>query len=214
MEDESWDDVSDEELEEFAEAWMVELRGDISSAVVQMNFSALPILQWQFIQKAVKYAESDHELFTIAAGPMEHLLVTHGPDFIDRVEETAKTDAKFAKVLTGVWKHTMQEEVWARLQSIIEKYAKEKEEDKYPPFSDQYYEELFVNSIQTVVLQLGSYGEAFINLIEKQAVKDDRFAKLLHKISIGNTEKALWMRLKTIATKYAPPENLSENTVN
>ena len=61
-----------------------------------------------------------------------------------------------------------------------------------------------MNSIQTIVLQLGSYGEAFINLIEKQAAKDDRFAKLLHKISIGKTEKALWMRLKTIATKYAP----------
>ena len=70
--------LTDEDWDEFAEGWMIELRGEVSASVVEMNFTASLILQWQFIQKAVKYAESD-EIFTIAAGPMEHLLGTHGP---------------------------------------------------------------------------------------------------------------------------------------
>lgn len=204
---ESWDEVKEEDWDELAEIWMAELRGNISSIVVQMNFSAAPILQWQFILKAVKSAASDSELFAIAAGPMEHLLGAYGPDFIEQVEEAAKKDTKFAKLLTGVWKHTMQEDVWARVQAIVKKNAIEKEEDEEPYFSDEYYDEVFRNSIEVVVKQLGSYGEDFIKLIEKKASEDLNFASKLHEIANYQRNKTLLMRLKAIATKYTPPEN-------
>jgi len=39
----------------------------------------------------------------LAAGPLEVLIEYHGPNFIDRIEERAKSDAAFREVLWGVW---------------------------------------------------------------------------------------------------------------
>jgi hypothetical protein len=113
----------------FAEALLVELRmsplptesdseSDMHEAVVWMNFTAGPEEQWQFICSAVDLAESDDELGHIAAGPMEHLLGAHGEASIARVEARAAADPKFARMLTGVWKHTMNDAVWARVLAI------------------------------------------------------------------------------------------------
>lgn len=90
---------------------------DMQEAVVWMNFTASPDEQWQFICSALGQAESDDELGHIAAGPMEHLLGSHG-DSIARVETRASADRKFARMLTGVSKHTMADDVWARVQAI------------------------------------------------------------------------------------------------
>ena len=83
-----------------------------------MNFTADPDHQWQFIRSAVAHADSDDELRHIAAGPVEHLLGRQGKDFLARVEAQAEADGTFARMLTGVWKHTMADEVWARVQAI------------------------------------------------------------------------------------------------
>ena len=37
---------------------------------------------------------------------------------IGNVEREAKRDPSFAKMLGGVWKYQMTEEVWARLQAV------------------------------------------------------------------------------------------------
>jgi hypothetical protein len=54
----------------------------------------------------------------LSAGPIENLLGAAGEQFIDRVEIMARFDPSFAKVLGGVWKYTMSDEVWARLQKV------------------------------------------------------------------------------------------------
>ena len=123
-----WEKLSLSDWKEFALHWLAEIRGDVYSneaedAVVAMNFTAHPRLQWQFILLAVSLAQSDKELGSIAAGPIEHLLGWYGEDFINLVEEQAGTDEKFARTLTGVWKYKMTDEVWSRLNVLQSKVA-------------------------------------------------------------------------------------------
>ena len=88
------------------------------AASARMNFTAPAEMQWRFILFAIDRAASDDELIHIAAGPMEHLLGWHGPAFMERFEEQARTDARFARALTGVSKYLMTDEVWLRVQMI------------------------------------------------------------------------------------------------
>ena len=83
-----------------------------------MNFTASPESQWSFLVKAVAHAQSEEELGHIAAGPLEHLLGKHGASMIDRVEQLAATDEKFARMLTGAWRYMMSDSVWQRVQAI------------------------------------------------------------------------------------------------
>jgi|ERR1700741_2337720 len=73
---------------------------------------------WQFILGIYKRDLPDNLIAVLAAGPLEDLLAKRGPDFIDRIEELARRDPKFNHQLGGVWRNTMTEEVWQRVQSI------------------------------------------------------------------------------------------------
>jgi hypothetical protein len=126
--DERWDRLTSSDWDAFARSWIAELRGnqtasqrDAGQSVVMMNFTARPEHQWQFILAAIAHA-SDDELGHIAAGPIEHLLGKHGGEYIERVELRAEADAKFARMLAGVWKHLMTDEVWARVEALKARY--------------------------------------------------------------------------------------------
>ncbi len=54
----------------------------------------------------------------LAAGPLEGLLVHHGPAVIDRVEQLAADDRRFNLLLGGVWPSSIAPEVWARVVAI------------------------------------------------------------------------------------------------
>ena len=54
----------------------------------------------------------------LSAGPVEDLLAMHGDTFIERVEAEARRDPQFAKLLGGVWKSTMSDAIWDRLQAV------------------------------------------------------------------------------------------------
>ena len=54
----------------------------------------------------------------LSAGPVEDLLAKHGDTFIERVEAEARQDPQFARLLGGVWKNTMSDAIWNRLQSV------------------------------------------------------------------------------------------------
>ena len=54
----------------------------------------------------------------LSAGPVENLLAKHGERFIDRVEAAARKDPKFAKLLGGLWKNSMTDEIWNRVQAV------------------------------------------------------------------------------------------------
>ncbi len=58
------------------------------------------------------------ELEYIAAGPIEGLLGRFEKEVIDNVERQASTDPKFHRAMTGVWKYTIPNDVWKRVQSI------------------------------------------------------------------------------------------------
>jgi hypothetical protein len=134
--DERWDYLADTVWQAFAEAWIAELQGkanvsipdlpdlfgdgksrDAGLFVVQMNFTASPQSQWRFIEKAFEVA-SDDELGDIAAGPVEHLMGSHGESFIDLVEERARKDRRFATMLGKCYRHGMLDEVWQRFCAV------------------------------------------------------------------------------------------------
>jgi hypothetical protein len=59
------------------------------------------------------------DLFQVlAAGPLEELLVHHGPAIIDRVEQQARDDPRFNLLLGGVWPNAITPEIWLRVQRI------------------------------------------------------------------------------------------------
>ncbi len=53
----------------------------------------------------------------LSAGPLEDLLVCHGPEFIGRIEGEAATNQSFRHLLGGVWKNSMTDDVWNRVQA-------------------------------------------------------------------------------------------------
>ncbi len=125
-----WKHLSHEALSQLAHTWFRELRdpprsgvvsNDVwtaSDSVIFLNFAAPPDQQWEFITAAFAIATSDDDLEHLAAGPVEHLLATHGASFIAMVEDLATADSRFRRLLTGVWRNAMTDDVWARLQAI------------------------------------------------------------------------------------------------
>lgn len=75
-----------------------------------------PERSWRVIQVILMNARDDLERACLAAGPLEDLLVFHGPKFIERLEAAAATDATFRELLTGVWRNGMAAPVWDRVQ--------------------------------------------------------------------------------------------------
>ena len=57
----------------------------------------------------------------LAAGPVEDLLVHHGPAVIDRIEQIAETDDRFNLLLGGVWQSSIAPDIWARVEKIRRK---------------------------------------------------------------------------------------------
>jgi hypothetical protein len=57
-------------------------------------------------------------LGSLAAGPFEDLLAQHGEEFIERMAEFSEKYPKFREMLHSVWKSTIPEEVWERLEKI------------------------------------------------------------------------------------------------
>jgi hypothetical protein len=73
---------------------------------------------WSAILVALEDPRVEPYLGTLAAGPLEDLLSLHGDRFIERVEETARANVRFAWLLGGVWQHTTTEEIWSRVQAV------------------------------------------------------------------------------------------------
>lgn len=123
--DERWNALTESDWDMFAAAWINDLRGassgsdsDVGQSVVMMNFTSTAEHQWRFLSAAMNHAESDDEFGHIAAGPLEHLLSKHGEDYIALIEERAASDPKFARMVTGAWKHMMTDDIWQRVQAI------------------------------------------------------------------------------------------------
>jgi len=71
---------------------------------------------WEFINAVLAQHPSDKVVAVLAAGPLEDLLVHHGDEFIDRVEERAREDDAFNLLLGGVWRNSMKLRIWRRVE--------------------------------------------------------------------------------------------------
>jgi hypothetical protein len=117
------------EIKKIAKAWIEMSQAQDGSAAYEEKFWAAeklfdfiynePETAWLVID-AIRHqiTPGDQVFWNLAAGPLEDLLVYHGPIFIDRFEELAKQDINFRKLLGGVWRNQISEDVWNRIQAI------------------------------------------------------------------------------------------------
>lgn len=110
--------VADSVFEEAAEHLEAELlNGDVGLWVVRLCFRGHPYFIWNFMIDAMQMAETDENLQMIAAQLPEFLLAHYG-SLIPLFERHARDDQRFRRMLTGVWRHRMSDNVWMRLRAI------------------------------------------------------------------------------------------------
>ncbi|HTS17084.1 MAG TPA: hypothetical protein VMP11_05880 [Verrucomicrobiae bacterium] len=76
----------------------------------------VPETVWPAILKILEHELTPDQIADLAAGPMEDLLAQHGARFIERVEAEAQRNPRLNHLLGGVWKSSMTEEIWERVQ--------------------------------------------------------------------------------------------------
>ena len=91
--------------------------GDVNQWVVFICFRGHPHTLWNLMLDAVSLAKKDQHLEKIAAELAEHILSHYG-SMIDYFEKWSEEDQVFKRMLTGVWRHRMSDEVWVRLRAI------------------------------------------------------------------------------------------------
>ena len=117
------------ELDRIITAWIVAQQAKQGSPEHETNWWAVSEVidwtlegngdrLWQFVLEIYKRDLPDEIIAVLAAGPLEDLLAKRGVDFIDRIEELARKDPKFNYLLGGVWRNTISDEVWQRVQVI------------------------------------------------------------------------------------------------
>jgi hypothetical protein len=121
--------VTEEDLNKLADAWVRHRQAPNDSEEYSETFWAMEEESdlffdgkseelWRLI---LKIHERDHSIAVqqvLSAGPIENLLSEFGEQYIARVEDKARNDPAFAKVLGGVWQSNMSDEIWARLQKV------------------------------------------------------------------------------------------------
>ncbi|MCW9027779.1 MAG: hypothetical protein OQJ80_02510 [Kangiella sp.] len=73
-----------------------------------------PELCWKAILEVLHREPSEKVKDILAAGPLEDLIDTHGEEYIEVIEEEAKINPEFRKLLRGVWESSTPE-VWNRV---------------------------------------------------------------------------------------------------
>jgi hypothetical protein len=120
--------VNEAELNEVVTAWIAGQNADDGSPDQERNWWAIERVMdwsllrdgeslWRFILAVYQRDIPANVAGVLASGPIEDLLAYDGSQFIDRVEELARTDPKFNWLLGGVWRNAMTDDVWQRVQS-------------------------------------------------------------------------------------------------
>jgi len=101
--------MSDHTYEELVQAWIRFSKADRSSEEYEKHFWAFSTLlellredpnqTWQFIVDVWARDQSHKTISYLFAGHLEDLLSYHGPEIIEKVEQKAKADPKFANAL-------------------------------------------------------------------------------------------------------------------
>lgn len=125
------------EMDELADAWLkyheiLERTGDLTGRTIVADDYLWAIeriddlvrqdadASWNLIMELFLRAKSDYQLACLASGLLEDFLVTHGRDFIDRIERAALSNNRFRETLVAVWKNEIPDDVWARIKKARE----------------------------------------------------------------------------------------------
>lgn len=74
----------------------------------------------RFVFVAHALVKNEEERAYLAAGPLERLLVRHGPLVVERIVTKARQEPLFRRCLAGVWgRESMHPEVAARVDEIL-----------------------------------------------------------------------------------------------
>lgn len=66
---------------------------------------------------AILRVDDSHKTYeNLSAGPLEDLLVCHGPAMIDKIEIEAAANPNFRRLLGGVWENRIDKRIWARVK--------------------------------------------------------------------------------------------------
>lgn len=116
--------ATDTDVVAIANGWLEET-GDVNRTEAQPFYNTLddlvryePETAWNIVQTMMQRDVSDEILSNIAAGPVEDILAKHGPIFIGRIELAARQKPVFRKMLGGVWRNQISEDIWLRVQKI------------------------------------------------------------------------------------------------
>ena len=74
-----------------------------------------------FILEVLRRDPVPRVLSNLAAGPLEDLLVYQGPAAIEGIEALARRDTRFCRLLAGVWRNQIRQDVWDRVQALLPK---------------------------------------------------------------------------------------------
>lgn len=112
-------------------AWLALQRAARGSALYRKNYWSFGVVwdmcaddpdqAWQFILHALNVDASAAVLKMLAAGPLEDLLAKHGDYVIDRVEAEARSNPAFARLLGGVWRTTITQKIWSRVEQVFDR---------------------------------------------------------------------------------------------
>jgi Family of unknown function (DUF6869) len=72
---------------------------------------------WDIILEILKRDPPTEVIEVLAAGPLEDYIAKLGERVIVKVEAQAAADPKFRNLLGGVWRNSMSDEVWKRVQA-------------------------------------------------------------------------------------------------
>jgi hypothetical protein len=109
-------------------AWIALHHAKAKSPEYDKNFWAFTALSdlcetnpdscWELIEEIRSSDGSDVILANLAAGPLEDLLVYHGGRFIERIEELARNDGQYRKLLGAMWQNEIPDDVWERVKRV------------------------------------------------------------------------------------------------
>jgi hypothetical protein len=85
--------------------------------LVQELLEADPQAAWMMILELIDKAPNDEILAYVAAGPLEDFIKLHAADYIDRIEESARTNATMKRALRGVWLTHLSAELLDRIEA-------------------------------------------------------------------------------------------------
>ncbi len=118
----SGDDLNDGGMSELSDAYWRYLKNhaqDDQWAWLEVDHFDSPETVWPQLLELVDTAPDREALAYIGAGPLEDLLLQHGPTVIDRIELEVRRRPKLVEALANVWSDGFESAVMSRITAIV-----------------------------------------------------------------------------------------------